>query len=117
MPVLDTRNQTLTLDFADTRAQSHTRGRNEAPRAQNVQLFSIPIYKDSTMPTNSNTLALNRTLNCDTINTSQILSSTRSRRTMAPTRPNQRLSISADGTITTHTQEHLKASLEACSPN
>ena len=56
------------------------------------------------MPTNSNTRALNRTLNGDTINTSQILSSTRSRRTMAPTRPNQRLSISADGTITTHTR-------------
>ena len=104
MPVLDTRNQNLTLDFADTRAQSHTRGRNEDPRTQNVQLFSIPIYKDSKMSTNSNTRALNRTLNGDTINTSLVLSSKRSRRTMAPTRPNQRLSISADGTITTHTR-------------
>lgn len=51
----------------------------------------------------SNTRSLNHTLNGDTINTSQI-STTRPRRTMAPTRQNQRLSISADGTITTHTR-------------
>lgn len=39
-----------------------------------------------------------------TANTSQILPTTRARRTVAPTRPNQRLAISADGTITTHTK-------------
>ena len=59
------------------------------------------------MPIQSRTRALNCALNGETaINTSQILSTARPRRrrTMAPTRPNQRLPISADGTITTHTR-------------
>jgi hypothetical protein len=72
MPILDTRTQNCALDLADTRAQSQTRAHDESAWTQKAQLFYVSIYKDSTMPIQSNTRSLNCALNGGTVNTSQI---------------------------------------------